>query len=611
MCRPGRIENRQVSAALASLSHRGPDAQRVERIYSSQSWDIWFGHARLSILDLSELGTQPMWREFPSGRRGCVTFNGEIYNHCALRSSLRETTEFLSRSDTEVLVNGLLAEGPSFLSKTNSMLALGFWDEASLCLTLARDRLGKKPLFVYQGHDILAFASEIKAFHSLGLLLEPNELGWAYYRWLRYIPWTYTAYRQVSKFPAGCFATLGLSTETMPDLSPQPYWDPFAAFERKFTGNFDEAVDEFQYLLDDSTRLRLDADVPVGIFLSGGIDSSLVAASIARLNSTEATAFIVKSSRVEMDESATASETASALGLPTRVVSLDDSAYRRQVERVAYHYDDPCSSLSQLAVMAMSEQASKTVKVVLTGDGGDEVFLGYPWLCYPDELWRLRRLVDAVPGGSSLARLLLRSKVASWGIHLLCRGLGRNTDNVEGKRQLGLRLLDEEHKCDLYEVYQELVPRAFLPRSDLQRLGSSAMSERVMALNFWYTWPLAKAQATPELLAGWELVTGMRDEILVKVDRATMASSIEARSPLLDYRIVEFGMSLPVSFKTDGRRFKILLREACRRVAGPRLANLKKMGFGIGLPPGLASTSSAPRVWADEFERRWRRQWSK
>lgn len=607
IARPGRYGREDFEAPLQALRHRGPDFQGAEQVYSNERWDVWFGHTRLSILDLSEAGHQPMHASASGEGRGSVIFNGEVYNHRELRSELSTEWEFRSTSDTEVLLAGLLLRGDGYFARLNSMMAVGYLDHAGHRLLLARDRLGKKPLFVYRGDGVLAFASELKAFAALGLQLTEDPTSRAYYNWLRHVPATATIYREVRRVPAGSYLSIDLRTETL-ECREVLFWDPLASCSQTFQGNYDQAIDEFLSLLDDATRLRLDADVPVGLFLSGGIDSTLVASSIAAQHNAEITAFIFKNEGSTLDESEVALETARRLGLQTEVITLGPEDFLRQVDKVGYFYDDPCSPVSQLATMALSEAARKSVTVILTGDGGDEVFLGYPWVGRPGKLWRIREFIDRIP---FLRTMILRFLESSFGYGLgdvVARFTGRRFDR---KRELIADLFRVSKPEHLYDHWLELWPRRLLDSDQRELLGRARWSDRIEAFYPNYSWNVAAERSLEENLAAHEMVSAMRDEILVKVDRGTMAYSLEARSPLLDYRIVEFGLSLPLEFKRTETTTKRILRDACSRRVGFDVASRPKTGFSTSIPETPGTRSADPLLrWSDRYDEEWRRVWS-
>lgn len=546
-----------------------------------------------------------MWGGGEDGRRGCVVFNGEVYNHRPLRSELSRSWDFRSTSDTEVLLAGLQARGNAFWQEMNSMMAVAYYDASCGTLTAARDRLGKKPLFLYQGPDIWALASEIKSFAAMGLPLTESPRSRALYHWLRHVPGTDTIYREVRRVPAGSYLSIDLSNPHS-SFQERLFWDPFARCGETYSGSYDEAIEVFLHLLDDSTRLRLDSDVPVGLFLSGGIDSTLVASSIAKQHNAEITAFVFKNQGSPQDESEVAQATALQLGLKTELISLDTSDFLRQVDRVAYYYDDPCSPVSQLATMALSEAASKSVTVILTGDGGDEIFLGYPWLGKPGELWKYRKWIDRVPFFRKALAMLLSSGMTSSICDILDPVLHGRQNR---KRALLLELLQVEKPEALYEHWLALWPRSCLPECERVQIGKPGWLQLVESCYPNYSWPLVNSRSLEEALAAHEMVSAMRDEILVKVDRGTMAYSLEARSPLLDYRIVEFGLSLPVGFKRKGGVTKRILRDACSQRVGAWVATLPKSGFSTSLPARAQPRVDALLRWSNSYDEKWFKTW--
>lgn len=608
IARPGAFQEEDLKRAVASLRHRGPDGAGVTCALRTTHWECWLGHSRLSIIDLSDAGRQPMRATTRDGREGVLVYNGETYNHQRLRSRLNGWS-FRSTSDTEVLLAGLLSEGSDFLQHTLGMLACAFVDVQSGSLLLARDRLGKKPLFVYRGADVLAFASELKAFVELGLPLTIDSTALAHFRWLGHVPGEMTIYRECRKLPAASWIRYVLDGPVLEASPPVLYWDPLAGSGQRFEGGFDDAVDAFLELLDDAVALRLAADVPIGVFLSGGIDSSLVASSVARQHRDEVTAFIIKADDPSYDESAVAMQTAAHLGLRTHVEFLRREDYGRQVALVPHHYDEPCSTLSQIPTLAIAEVAAQHVKVVLTGDGGDEVFLGYPWLGHPERLFRYRRPLDFVPGMRRLVGHILPTPLGRGALWAAVRALGLNTENIETKLLIAQDLLAAEHPADLYEDFQGVRPRRALSAEDRQLIGPEALLARARRWYPAYGWESLAQRSIAEQLGALEMVTWMRDEILVKVDRATMAYSLEARSPFLDHRLIEFGQSLPLSYKSWGDEQKRVLRAAAARRVGECVARRRKTGFGVpapeNLPPGMSTSSR----WNEAVETGWREHW--
>ena len=432
----------------------------------------------------------------------------------------------------------------------------------------------------------------------------------AHFRWLGHVPGELTIYRECKKLPAASWASFQLDGPEIRVAESVLYWDPFGGLGRRFHGGFDDAVDALLELLDDAVAVRLDADVPVGVFLSGGVDSSLVAASIARQHAEGGvTAFIIKADDPAYDESEVAVDTAKRLGLRSHVEFLRRGDYARQMALIPRHYDEPCSTLSQIPTLAIAEVAAQHVKVVLTGDGGDEVFLGYPWLEHPERLFRYRRPLDLVPGVRWVASRLLPTPVGRAALWAAVSTLGLNTDNLDTKLLIAQDLIEAERPADLYEDFQGVRPRRALSAADRSLIGPDAILARARKWYPAYGWESLERRTLPEQLGALEMVTWMRDEILVKVDRATMAYSLEARSPLLDHRIVELGQSLPLSFKIGGGEHKRVLRAAAARRVGELVARRRKTGFGVPAPEGLPVGMGTSTRWNRAVEVGWRRHW--
>lgn len=609
--RPGRFKENEVRRALDSISHRGPDADGLTRSLIGGKWEVWLGHRRLSILDLTPDGAQPMVRNNNSGRfKDSLVFNGEIYNHHELRNELSNRWSFQSRSDTEVLLAGLKLEGTGFVPKMNSMMAFAFLNEEEGNIVFGRDRIGKKPLYIYQSNDLLVFSSELKPIKDLDLNLEIDDEGLAFYRWLGYIPGEKTIYKGCSKLPAASCATLNLKGEFLPKLSPKSYWDPLSGYSKKYSYSYEQAIEEFHSLLDDATRIRSEADVPIGIFLSGGIDSSLVAASLKHQKIGDITAYTVSVSDADLDESSVAINTAHQLGLRLDVLNLSDQDFQRQVEYVAKSYDEPFSDSSQIPTLAIAEAASKFVKVVLTGDGGDEVFLGYPRFSQQALMMKRYELFKSIPFARLIVLALLDSRLGRSLIPSMLRvtGVGSAGANIDSKILRIKALLSLNDTAGIYETIMATNQRDWLPVESAGALQSETLSQMIRSWYPTYGWEGLQERSVEEQIAALDLVCYMKDDVLVKVDRATMAYGVEARSPLLDYRIVEFGTSLPLEYKLKGTNHKRLLRDALSQRLSGEVLKLGKKGFGVPLPANLPAARTAAGSWNYFVEDQWRKR---
>jgi asparagine synthase (glutamine-hydrolysing) len=607
ICAQGYLNNETFQAGLQALKHRGPDDVGSIHIPVNHQRELWLGHTRLSIVDLSKSGHQPM-----VSKSGSVVFNGEIYNFRTLRNEIGSKWEFGSQTDTEVILAGVLNEGVDFVRKLNGMFSFVVFDERTNILTLARDRLGKKPLYIYQSKDVFAFASELKAFEAMGLSLEVDTESLAFYRWLSYIPAERTIYRECVKFPASSVLELDIRQDLQKGYRPYLYWDPLKAASTRFSGTYQQAQEAFSSLLDEVTQDRLIADVPIGVFLSGGVDSSLVASSLARLHKTEIQSFTVKPEDKSLDESEVALRTARQLGLASNILFLSKQDYNRQIPKIGYHYDEPFSDSSEIPTMAIAEAARKSVTVVLTGDGGDELFLGYERLTYPSSLGRYRKWLEQIPGMLPIARKLLQSPAAPWLMANILKVARRRTEYLDLKIEIINELLQTKHLASLHEYFLVVRPKSFLNQEDRSILGNRSLLDWCETWYPNYSWEAMRERSLPELLGAIDMVSYMRDDILVKVDRATMAYSLEARSPLLDYRMAEFAMSLPLEFKIHEGRYKRILRDTLKDRVGAQTAELPKKGFsiplsGAELPPG----HSVAAQWNTYIENQWQEQHGK
>jgi asparagine synthase (glutamine-hydrolysing) len=545
---PGAVE-----AAIERIGHRGPDARGCWR---SPGGGAGLGHARLAIIDLDPSANQPM----VCPRTGNVlVFNGEIYNYVELRGTLaRAGWEFSTRSDTEVLLAAYGQWGAGCLRRLNGMFAFAVYDPALRRVFLARDRVGKKPLYYSLWGGELAWASEVKALLALrpGLPREPDPEALKEYMGLGYIPGSLSIYRHVRKLPPAHCASYVLDDGV---LSTDCYWRlPPPAEEAP---DEDEAAERLEALLVDAVRLRLQSDVPVGVFLSGGLDSSLVTAVAAR-SAPGLTAYTAKFPVARFDESALAARVAAWTGVSHRILPVD-AGEGRLLEELFAQFDEPFADSSLLPTYLVSRAIREHVKVALSGDGGDELFAGYG---YYDLAFR-ESVLDAVP--APLRRLASRAH------RLLPPG-------TRGRNFLRRLPLDPVGRYLLSTSEGETAPAGLL-REPLGRvLGLLPDDGYRRALRAGLRGgnggqPLSPLQEMTRL----DFLCYLPDDVLVKVDRASMRCSLEVRSPLLDYRIVELAFSLPDALRRKGGAGKRLLVKVARRYLPPDFPYHRKQGFSI------------------------------
>lgn len=602
--RSGRFAESEIRSALNTLEHRGPDDYGVLKLSVSDR-DIWLCQRRLAIIDLSAKGHQPMEGRSRSGEHGCIVYNGEAYNFRELQKQIEHQWNFDSASDTEVVLAGLLTEGPDFLKRVNGMLALALYDSSRQRMILARDKIGKKPLYIFEDDETFAFSSELKSFRDLNLSLTINDTAMSYYEWLGYIPHNMTIYEECSKLPASSYLEFEIGQSFAKNKKNVQYWDALTGFDDKFTGSYDEAIEEFLSLLDDATKLRLVADVPVGVFLSGGIDSSLVASSVQKIEPGLITAFSVKFNQAKFDESEVARNTAAQLGIGLEVLELGEDELSRQLERIPIHFDEPFSDSSQIPTLAISEAARKHVTVVLTGDGGDEVFLGYPRYSFLLRLEKARKLIAAVPMARLVGRAVLNSRFGESMITGLLRMNGGNIRKVQSSISRLQTILEVDSIAEVYDSIMSVQPKKDIFNSAQSETGELQLFNLVRK---WYpnnNWHVFDNLPIQEQLGALDMLTFMRDDVLVKVDRASMAYSLEARSPLLDYRIIEFANSLPLNFKLHNGVHKRILRDALGKRLGGDIIKLKKSGFDVPLPINTEEGLDPQASWNSHVRKVW------
>ena len=532
-----------------SIARRGPDGEGIE------VWDgAVLGHRRLAIIDLSDAGRQPM-----SSADGsvAVVFNGEIYNFLDLRKELMgRGYNFASDTDTEVLIHGYKAWGlDELVSRLRGMFAFALWDDGKRKCFLVRDRLGVKPLLYSMRDGRLAFASTARALRAGGFAGEIDERAMAEYLEFGFITDERSIYKGVSKVAAASIVEWGEGK-----LHTRQYWSPPEVDESRQT-TFNEAVEETERIFLEAVKLRLHADVPVGALLSGGVDSSLVCWAVAKLGG-DVTAYTIGTPGDPWDETDDATATARRLGMSHRVLELSPAG-APDVNEMVSAFGEPFACASALGMLSVSQAVASSAKVLLTGDGGDDVFLGYP---EHRHFWLAQRLARGLPTASGKLWLAVRESFPARGhlrrvrsfIDYTTGGLGAVTNARDGlpmyrrNRLLGERLIDAE-------IDQRSIPRSF---------------------------DSARKLLTEFLLH--DRRTRFTGEYLPKVDGATMHHSIEARSPFLDQKLWEFASALPFDLRLKGGNLKAILREIARRRIGERVASGRKRGFGIPVQRWLA-----------------------
>jgi asparagine synthase (glutamine-hydrolysing) len=565
-----------LSRMADTLRHRGPDSGGT---WIDAEAGIALGHRRLAIVDLTPDGAQPM---VSSCGRFVLSYNGEIYNFRELRSDLEaEGVRFRGRSDTEVLVEAIARWGiAEALRRANGMLAFAAWDRRARVLTLARDRLGKKPLYWGRFGDAIVFGSELKALRAHPRFrAEIDRDALAHLVQFSYVPAPASIFRGVSKLEPGTW--LEIPAEPRATLrEATAFWSAREGAERaqaqRFGGDEREAGDALHDLLADAVERRMIADVPLGALLSGGIDSSTVVALMQARSSARVRTFAIGFREQAFDEAAHARAVASHLGTDHTELILTPRDALDVIPRLPALYDEPFADTSQIPTYLVSRMAREHVTVALSGDGGDELFAGYRRYFRCLDRWRWMTRVH--PGLRGVAaRWLDGTAAAGWRVGAP-RAVGRLGRVAE---QLGASSLED------------LFARASARCPDAGRfvLGSTG---RIGLLHAPERWP--RLAEPLERLMLLDLAGNLPEDILTKVDRASMGVSLEVRCPILDHRVVEFAWRLPTAFKLRAGVGKWLLRQVLERYVPRELFERPKMGFGVPLAAWLRGPL---RDWAE------------
>ena len=543
-----QTSERRVRRMISTLARRGPDGEGLE------TWNgAVLGHRRLAIFDLSEAGRQPMLS--PDSAIG-VVFNGAIYNFRELRVELEDLGyAFRSHTDTEVLVHGYDAWGlEELLHRLRGMFSFALWDDRRRTLFLVRDRLGVKPL-VYACHNgQIAFASNVRALRAGGFVDQLDEVALAEYLEFGYVTDQRSIYLGAQKVAAASIVEWSDGK-----LTTREYWRP--PEPSGIQPSFSEAVEEVERLFVRAVERRLFADVPIGSLLSGGIDSSLVCWAIQHLGG-DITAFTVGTPGDPWDETADASRTAQDLGIPYRILELTDKA-EPNTEELASAYAEPFACASALGMLQVSKAVAGSATVLLTGDGGDDVFLGYP---EHRNLWMAQRMARSLPGPVATFWRAYWERLPQTGS---LKRLQSFLNYATG----GLGAVACAH--DGLPYYQQ---HGILG----EKLAGVSLRQREME------WSHRSGRNVLAEFLEYDRRGRFVGEYMTKVDGATMYHSLEARSPFLDQDLWEFASSLSVELRLKGGRLKALLRALAQQKLGERLARGRKRGFRIPVQRWLA-----------------------
>lgn len=577
-----------------SLAHRGPDNSGI---WIDAETGVGLGHRRLSILDLSPEGHQPM---HSACGRYVVVFNGEIYNYQDIRKELEKNSQDIKptwrgHSDTEVMLEAFRQWGvEAAVKRFNGMFAFALWDRTERVLYLVRDRVGEKPLYYGWMEKTLLFGSELKALKTHpDFKCEINRDALTLYLRHNYIPAPYSIYKGIYKLLPGTILTILPSKDT--SLNPIPYWSAREVAEHgvsePFTGSTEDAISQLDNILRDAVKLRMEADVPLGAFLSGGVDSSTVVALMQAQSNQKVKTFTIGFYEDSYNEAKHAQKVARHLGTDHTELYATSKEAMEVIPKLPALYDEPFSDSSQIPTYLVSQLTRNYVTVSLSGDAGDEVFGGYNRYTWTSNIWkRLGWMPRHLRW--SLARGLIMVSPRVWdGIYKKSAPL---LPDFVKQQMFG----DKLHKLAEIlsvsrqeELYWQLVSHWKSPSSVV--LGGT---EPLTPLSDKKSW-INLADFTRKMMF-LDLITYLPDDILVKVDRAAMGVSLETRIPFLDHHLIEFAWRLPMSMIVHNGQGKWLLRQVLYKYVPKHLIERPKMGFGVPIGEWLRNPL---RDWAEEL----------
>lgn len=573
-------------AMTAILAHRGPDS---DGFWMDGATGIALGHRRLSIVDLSEAGHQPM---LSVSGRFVMVFNGEIYNHLDMRAQLGQAGHappWRGHSDTETMLAGFEAWGiEATIQRCVGMFAFAVWDTHRQMLTLGRDRVGEKPLYYGWQGDSFVFGSELKALKPHPEFLADIDLQAAglFFKY-GYVPSPFSIYKGISKLDPGVLLTVSVANK-LPQLTP--YWSALDTvrdgIQSPFLGDERDAIDQLERILMQAVKGQMMADVPLGAFLSGGVDSSAVVALMQAQSPVPIKTFSIGFQNEAYNEAAYAKQVAAHLKTDHMELVVTPKAAMDVIPLLPQLYDEPFADSSQIPTFLVAQLARQHVTVALSGDGGDELFCGYNRYRVTDRLWTT---LSRVPVGirRQMATLAMGVSPSRWDqvVGLLGRWTPELLQGTPGNKiHKGAKVITSDSAENLY---RRLISIWDDPESLV--LGAPPHSGRSKAST------LSVGSAIEHMMAE-DLITYLPDDILVKVDRAGMGVSLETRVPFLDHRVIEFAWQLPMSMKLKAGQTKWALRQALYRHVPQALIDRPKMGFGIPLDDWLRGPL---REWAD------------
>lgn len=531
-----------------ALSHRGPDASGY---FFDQDKGVALGHRRLSILDLSESANQPMSSHCG---RYVMVYNGEIYNFKEIANRLKKTS-WKTSSDSEVVLEAFVEWGIDFIHQLNGMFSIVIYDKNENKLFLFRDRMGIKPLYYFYNEKDLIFSSELKAILTIKKNLRINNESIYTYLHVGFVPGSQTIYHETFKLSQGSYLIYHKG-----EISNKSYWKVEKKIKKEVNQNFVKSKHELKLLLAQSIEKRLISDVPIGTFLSGGIDSSIVTAIAQEVNDSPINTFSIGFDDKKYNESMHAKKVANHLGTNHNEFILNEQDTIDELENIMNHFDEPFSDSSALPTMLVSKMARKYVTVCLTGDGGDELFMGYGAYNWAKRLrnpfiWQFRKPIYKL--------------------------LSYSYNNKHKRASHVFNCPSENWKSHIFSQEQYLFSETEIENLLLKNIASDIVKKINNNVCLDNNFKPNEEQSF------FDLKNYLVDDLLVKVDRSSMYSSLEARVPLLDHRIIEFSINLPLNYKSQNGISKFILKEILYDYLPKSIMERPKWGFSIPLEKWL------------------------
>lgn len=555
-----------VKAMIAPLNHRGPDGEGTLLLKNSEAV-IGFGHKRLSIIDLSNNGKQPMSLDHLH-----ITFNGEIYNYREIKIELLELGhQFRGESDTEMILHAYKQWGINAVDKFIGMFAIVLYDDLNKEILILRDRAGVKPLFYYQKNDLFLFSSELKSFQEHPNFEKNLNLD-AVAAFMQYgnVPTPHCIFKNCKKVNPGHFIKFDLKSKNKQEIQ---YWNVYDYYNKpKSKISYQEAKKETKKILLSACKYRMVADVPVGVFLSGGYDSTTVAALLQSESTKKLKTFTIGVPDIGLNEAPYAKDIAHHLGTDHTEVHCTEEEALEMIKDLPFYYDEPFADSSAIPTTLVSKMARKDVTVALSADGGDEIFAGYNRY---DFMFRYGKKLNKIPSFFRNSLVGIMNNVSSESLPIL-----KNKYNFHNRyEKLKTVLKDPSKKEIMLSLSQQFTKKQMskIMKNNFSELKTMYQSNEL----------LKDSNSSLSYMMAVDFQTYLLDDILQKVDRATMTHSLEGREPFLDHRILEFAAQLPDNFKYDNGIKKRILKDITHQYIPQKLLDRPKMGFAIPIASWL------------------------